>query len=49
MLKFLFQTSPTNTSPSTKGKYVGHLELPIEDMQQIPEDSGLLTTHSITM
>ena len=31
-----------------KGEYVGHLEPPIEDMQQIPEDSGSLTTHSIT-
>ena len=31
-----------------KGEYVGHVELPIEDMQQNPEDSGSLTTHSIT-
>ena len=31
-----------------KGEYVGHLEPPIEDMQQIPEDSGSLTAHSIT-
>ena len=31
-----------------KGEYVGHLEPPIEDMQQIPEDPGSLTTHSIT-
>ena len=23
-----------------KGEYVGHLEPPIENMQQIPEDSG---------
>ena len=28
---------------------MGHLELPIEDMQWIPEDSGSLTAHSITM
>ena len=31
-----------------KGEYVGHLEPPIEDVHQIPEDSGSLTTHSIT-
>ena len=31
-----------------KGEQVGHLELPIEDMHQIPEDSGSLTAHSIT-
>ena len=31
-----------------KGKYVGHLESPIEDMQQIPEDPKSLTTYSIT-
>ena len=31
-----------------KREYIGHLELPTEDMQQIPEDSGSLTTHSIT-
>ena len=31
-----------------KGEYIGHLELPIEDMQQIPEDPESLTTHSIT-
>ena len=31
-----------------KGEYVGHIELPIENMQQIPEDPGSLTTHSIT-
>ena len=31
-----------------KGEYVEHLELPIEDMQQIPEDPESLTTHSIT-
>ena len=34
---FLFQTTPTNTSSSTKGEYVGHIEPPIEDMQQIPK------------
>ena len=32
-----------------KEEYVGYLELPIEDMQWIPEDSGSLTGHSITM
>ena len=31
-----------------KGEYVGHLELPIEDMQMTPEDPELPTTHSIT-
>ena len=31
-----------------KGEYVQHLELPIEDMQHIPEDPGSLTAHSIT-
>ena len=31
-----------------KGEHVGHLETLIEDMQQIPEDSGSLTAHSIT-
>ena len=31
-----------------KGEHVGHLEPPIEDMQQIPEDFGSLTAHSIT-
>ena len=31
-----------------KEGYVGHLEQPIEDMQQILEDSGSVTTHSIT-
>ena len=28
---------------------MGHLKLPIEDMQQIPNDSGSFATHSITM
>ena len=32
-----------------KGGCVGHLEPPIEDVQQIWEDSGSLTSHSITM
>ena len=32
-----------------KGEHVGHLELPIEDMQQISEDSGSLTAPSFTM
>ena len=32
-----------------KGEYVGHLESPVEDMQQIKEDAGSLTTYSITM
>ena len=32
-----------------KGECVGHLEPPIEDMQQIPEDPESQTTHSITM
>ena len=27
---------------------MGHLELPIDDMQEVPEDSGSLTAHSIT-
>ena len=31
-----------------KVEYVGHLEPPIEDMQQIPDDPESLTTHSIT-
>ena len=31
-----------------KGEYVGHLEPPIEDMQQTPEDPESPTTHSIT-
>ena len=31
------------------GEYFGHLELPIKDMQQIPGDSGSITTHSIIM
>ena len=31
-----------------KAEYVGHLEPPIEDMQQIPEDPESLTTHCIT-
>ena len=31
-----------------KGEHVGHLELPIEEIQWIPEDLGSLTTHSIT-
>ena len=31
-----------------KGEYLGHLKPSIEDMQQISEDSGSLTTHSIT-
>ena len=33
---------------SKKEEYVGHLEPPIEDMQQIPEDPESPTTHSIT-
>ena len=48
MLMFSFQAIPTNTSPSTKWNTIGHLELPMEDMQQIPEDAESLTTHSIT-
>ena len=31
-----------------KGELVGHLDLPIEDMQQISGNSGSLTAHSIT-
>ena len=31
-----------------KGEYIGHLELLIEDMQQIPDDPESLTTVSIT-
>ena len=31
-----------------KGEYVGHLQLPIEDMQEITENSRSLTAHSIT-
>ena len=31
-----------------KGEHIGYLELPIEDMQQISEDSGSLPAHSIT-
>ena len=31
-----------------RGGYVGHLEQPIEDMQQISEDPASLTTNSIT-
>ena len=31
-----------------KGEYLRDLKLPIEDMQQIPEDPGSLTAHSIT-
>ena len=31
-----------------KGEYIGHLEPPIKDMQQIPEHPELLTTQSIT-
>ena len=30
-----------------KGEHVGHLVLPIEDMQQLSEDTGPLTAHSI--
>ena len=32
----------------SKGEYMGHLEPPIKDMQQTPEDSASLTAHSIT-
>ena len=31
-----------------KWEYVGHLELPTEDMQQIPGDTESLTAQSIT-
>ena len=31
-----------------KGEYVGHIEPPIEDMQQIPKDEESLTAHSTT-
>ena len=31
-----------------RGECVGHLEPPIEHLQQIPEDPESLTTHSIT-
>ena len=31
-----------------KGEHVGHLEPPIEDMQQISQNSESLTAHSIT-
>ena len=31
-----------------KGKYVGHLELPTEDMQLFPENPESLATHNIT-
>ena len=32
-----------------KVEHVGHLESPIEDMEEISEDTGSLTAHSITM
>ena len=32
-----------------RGEHVEHLEQSIEDMQQIPEDSGSPTAHNITM
>ena len=48
MLMFWSQITPTNMSPFNKGECVGHLELPIENMQQISGDSGSLTAHSIT-
>ena len=48
MLKFLSQITPTTHIIFKKEEHVGHLELPIEDMQQIIEDSGSLTAHSIT-
>ena len=32
-----------------RGEHVGHLKPPIECMEQISEDSGSLTAHSITM
>ena len=31
-----------------KGEHVGHLKPPIEDMEQISEDCGSLTAHSVT-
>ena len=30
-------------------EHIGHLEQPIEDMQQTSEDSGSITAHSITI
>ena len=38
----------TNKHTLNKGEQVGHLEPPIEDMQQISGDPGSLTVHSIT-
>ena len=47
MLMFSFQTTPKKHITFNKGEYVGHLEPPTEDMEQIPEDPGSLTTHII--
>ena len=47
MLMFLFQLLQKHIS-FNKGEYVGHLQLPVEEIQQIPEDPGSLTTHSIS-
>ena len=45
----VFVSNYTNKHISfNKGEHVGHLEPPIEDMQQISENSGSLTAHSIT-
>ena len=44
-----FSSQTTNKHVTfNKGEYVGHLEPAIENMQQILEDSGSLTAHSIT-
>ena len=44
----VFISNYTKHITFNKGEHIGHLELPIEDMHQIPEDSGSLTAHSIT-
>ena len=47
ILLFSSQTTPTNIT-FNREEHVEHLEQPMEDVPQIPEDSGSITAHSIT-
>ena len=48
MLMLSSQITPTKHVTFNKGEHVAHLEPPIEDTEQISEDSGSLAAHTIT-
>ena len=47
-VNFLISNYTNKHITFNKGEYIGHLEPPIEEIQQTPADPESLTTHSIT-